>query len=326
MIVNWIVKLFWEPFERFCHFLPLIPIKCNVTVVAPGVTMFVLNNIVTKFLARFGGGFDYAVIYFIDDELFFDTGYSWASRTLKNKIFKSIDSGKVKYVLNSHDHEDHTGNNSLFSEHFQSAKIYSHRLAQMNVAFPPSKPWYRRFLFGPETASVVHAIPHEFTLQSKRLLQVIHTPGHTDGHICLYDPQNQILFSGDLFIAETLDTQLEEADRPQWITSLEKVLKLDVELILDGHGVVLKGNECRKALEAKLDFLCLLRQRVHQIAARGNVGQSELIKAINDTPGLVNFISLGEGWMSILTSGNFSRSNLIRGFLREYMDSKSQSN
>lgn len=322
MFANWIVKIFWAPFERFCHLLPLVPIKCQVTEVAPGVTMFVLNNVVTKFLAKFGGGFDYAVIYFIDGELFFDTGYSWASRTLKNKIFKQIDLQKVRYVVNSHDHEDHTGNNSLFTKHFPRAKIFAHKLAQMNVAFPPPKPWYRRFLFGPEEASEVHVIPRELKLQSQRDLQVIHTPGHTDGHICLYDPQNKILLTGDLFIAETLDTQLEEADGPQWITSLEQVLGLDIELILDGHGVVLRGADCRKALEAKLSFLRLLRQRVHHVAAQGNVGQAELIKAINDTPGLVNFLSLGEGWMSLITSGNFSRSNLIRGFLREYMDSR----
>lgn len=284
--------------------------------------MFVLNNVVTKFLSKFGGGFDYAVIYFVDGELFFDTGYSWASRTLKNKIFKGIDPSRVKFIINSHDHEDHTGNNLLFAHTFPHSKTYAHKLALMNVAFPPPKPWYRRFLFGPEDAAPIHEISSEIQLQSQRQLKVIHTPGHTDGHICLYDPKNKILFTGDLFISETLDTQLEEADGPQWIKSLEMILKLDIELILDGHGVVISGEACKQRLQAKLDYLRLLRARVHEIAAQGSIGQAEFIKELNNTPGLINFLSLGEGWMSILTSGNFSRSNLIRGFLKEYMDTK----
>lgn len=284
--------------------------------------MFVLNNVVTKFLARFGGGFDYAVIYFVDDELFFDTGYSWANRTLKNKIFKSIDLERVKFIINSHAHEDHTGNNLLFARTFPNSKTYAHKLALMNVFFPPPKPWYRRFLFGPEDATSVSEIPSELNLQSKRLLKVIHTPGHTDGHICLYDATNKILFTGDLFISETLDTQLEEADGPKWIKSLELILELDINLILDGHGVVISGDACKLRLQAKLDYLRLLRARVREIAAQGSIGQAEFIKALNNTPGLINFLSLGEGWMSLLTSGNFSRSNLIRGFLKEYMETR----
>lgn len=284
--------------------------------------MILLGNFVTKLLARFGGGFDYAVIYLVDDELFFDTGYSWANRTLKNQIFKNLDAENVRYIVNSHDHEDHTGNNTLFASHFPKAKLYSHKLAQLNVVFPPVKPWYRRFLFGPEEPCQVENIPSEFNLQSQRHIETIHTPGHTDGHICLYDSKSKILFSGDLFISESLDTQLEEADGPKWISSLENILKLNIELILDGHGVIISGDECRKRLVAKLNFLRVLREKVHAIASKGSVSQADLIKALNETPGIVNFLSDGEGWMSLITSGNFSRSNLIRGFLKEYWESK----
>lgn len=322
MIINWLIKIFWNPFERLCVQFPLVPIIAQTPVVAPGVKMVVLNNVVTRFLAKFGGGFDYAVIYLIDNELFFDTGYSWGRRTLKNRIFKELNPEKVKFIVNSHDHEDHTGNNSLFLSSFPQAKIYTHPQARMNLVYPPAKPWYRRFLFGPEEATPVDEVPDTIHLESKRTLQVIHTPGHTDGHICLYDPGNKILFTGDLFISETLDTQLEEADGPKWIESLEKVLQLEINLMLDGHGVVITGDACRKKLEAKLHFLRVLRSKVHEIAAKGSMSQESFIQALNDTPGIVNFLSAGEGWMSLITSGNFSRSNLIRGFLREYLDGK----
>lgn len=318
---NWIIKLFWEPFEAFCVAFPLVRIRYKVETVAPGVQLVILNNIVTKFLARFGGGFDYAVINLIDGELFFDTGYSWARRTLRGSVFKLINKENVKYIVNSHDHEDHTGNNSIFLQYFQNSKIYTHPLAKMNIAFPPEKPWYRRFLFGPESACDVQDLPKQFILSSSRIIEVLHTPGHTDGHICLYDRKNKILFTGDLFISETLDTQLAEADGPKWITSLEKILELEINLIVDGHGVVIRGEECQKKLKSKLEFLLLLKRKVFEILSQGPRSQSEIIKQLYNEPGIVNFLSLGEGWMSLITSGNFSRTNLISGFIREFISS-----
>jgi ribonuclease/clavin/mitogillin len=322
LIRSWIIKLFWNPFEKLCHIFPFVPINSEIKVVGPGIELIVLNNFVTKFLSAFGGGFDYAVIYLIDRELFFDTGYSWAKRTLQKKVFNLLDKNKVNFIVNSHDHEDHTGNNTFFLQSFPKAKVYLHKLAHLQVAFPPEKPLYRRFLFGPEEACPVHELPHSLRLASGRTLDVIHTPGHTDGHVCLYDPSTKTLFTGDLFISESLDTQLGEANGPKWINSLTEVLKLDIDLILDGHGVMIRGSECKSKLKKKLDFLTLLRGRVHELAARGETTQNQLIKGLNSTPGIVNYLSHGEGWMSMISSGDFRRSNLIRGFLEEYVATK----
>jgi len=71
--------------------------------------------------------------------------------------------------------------------------------------------------------------------------QVIWTPGHRAGHICLYEPQQKILFSGDC-INETMTPHIwllaEDSINPltEYIDSLEKIKKLDVKLILSGHG------------------------------------------------------------------------------------------
>ena len=271
MIKNWFIRFFWDPFEALSLAFPLIPIKFQILTVAPDVQMILLNNIATKFLSRFGGGFDYAVIYLINGELVFDTGYSWAQRILQKKVFHLIDMNKIRFIVNSHDHEDHTGNNSLFLKFTRMAKSYSHPLARVNILFPPPKPWYRRFLFGPEVPSEVELSPNFFTLSNGRVIEVIHTPGHTDGHICLYDRENKTLLTGDLFISELLDTQLAEANGPKWITSLEKVLELPIETILDGHGVILRGSECKNKLKLKLEFLLLLRSRVREITSHGAI-------------------------------------------------------
>jgi len=70
-------------------------------------------------------------------------------------------------------------------------------------------------------------------------LQVIHTPGHTPGHICLYFKQHRVLIAGDAL--RVVDGQLEgpgpqvTPDMPQALASLRK-LPGDVEYVLCYHG------------------------------------------------------------------------------------------
>lgn len=70
-------------------------------------------------------------------------------------------------------------------------------------------------------------------------LEVLHTPGHTPGHLCLYDPDKKILFSGDHILFditpnithwETLDDAL-----GVYLQSLDKIYALEVEKTLPGH-------------------------------------------------------------------------------------------
>jgi glyoxylase-like metal-dependent hydrolase (beta-lactamase superfamily II) len=70
-------------------------------------------------------------------------------------------------------------------------------------------------------------------------LKCIETPGHSPGHMCLYDINKKILFSGDhiLFdITPNISYWPEMGDSlREYLTSLEKVSKLDVSLVLPGH-------------------------------------------------------------------------------------------
>jgi len=70
-------------------------------------------------------------------------------------------------------------------------------------------------------------------------LRCVETPGHTGGHTCLYEPEKRLFFSGDHILVDiTPNISLWSEDgNPllEYLSSLEKILDLDVGLVLPGH-------------------------------------------------------------------------------------------
>jgi glyoxylase-like metal-dependent hydrolase (beta-lactamase superfamily II) len=73
----------------------------------------------------------------------------------------------------------------------------------------------------------------------------IETPGHTWGHMCLYEPTKRIFVSGDHILNDiTPNIQLwSDQWNPlkEYLASLDKVYKLDIELVLPGHRGIFKN-------------------------------------------------------------------------------------
>ncbi len=80
-------------------------------------------------------------------------------------------------------------------------------------------------------------------------LTAVHTPGHTNGHMCLYDADRQIFFSGDHVLGDITPNIASWSDDldplDDYLTSLAKVDKLDVELCLPGHRSVIQNYHGR---------------------------------------------------------------------------------
>jgi glyoxylase-like metal-dependent hydrolase (beta-lactamase superfamily II) len=80
--------------------------------------------------------------------------------------------------------------------------------------------------------------------------QVIHTPGHSPGSICLYWEKEKVLISGDVIFNPGIGrTDLPGGDSSQIIVSFELLRKLAVHHLLPGHGNLLAGEK-----EARLNF------------------------------------------------------------------------
>jgi glyoxylase-like metal-dependent hydrolase (beta-lactamase superfamily II) len=69
-------------------------------------------------------------------------------------------------------------------------------------------------------------------------LEVIWTPGHTEGGICLYSRENQVLFSGDTVFGDGYfgAFQGESGSYRSLLESLRKLTTIHVSVMLPGHG------------------------------------------------------------------------------------------
>lgn len=78
----------------------------------------------------------------------------------------------------------------------------------------------------------------------------VQTPGHTRGHMCLYEPDKKVFVSGDhILIDITPNIQLfSDRDDPlnDYLASLDKVYELDIDLVLPGHRRLIK--KCKERI------------------------------------------------------------------------------
>jgi len=81
------------------------------------------------------------------------------------------------------------------------------------------------------------------------LFECIETPGHSKGHICLYEPSKKIFIAGDHILVDiTPNISLWSDERNplnEYLMSLDKVYNLDVELVLPGHKSIFWNHKER---------------------------------------------------------------------------------
>ena len=79
----------------------------------------------------------------------------------------------------------------------------------------------------------------------------VETPGHTMGHMCLYEPNKRILVSGDHILGDITPNIQSWSDEGNpllsYLQSLDKVYELAVEVVLPGHRSIFRG--CRERIE-----------------------------------------------------------------------------
>ena len=147
----------------------------------------------------------------------------------------------IDVVICTHAHPDHLEAIPLFREkpalftlHQDEWQWMTTIGKQMGAAFGIDLDEFRPDFFLKEGALALNGIE----------LQILHTPGHSPGSVCLYWPAQKALFTGDLVFKEGVGrTDLPGGDGSKLKESIKGLMDLEVEWLLPGHGDMIAGAE-----------------------------------------------------------------------------------
>jgi cyclase len=176
---------------------------------------------------------------------------------------KSVTDKPVKYVLNTHQHGDHTGGNQKL---LPVAEIIIHENARANMV-AGKMPGVPRLTYSDQTGVY---------LGGKEVLAKHFGRGHTNGDAAIYFPALKVVHTGDLFVtgAPFIDYS-SGASAKDWPETLDGILKWDFDTVIPGHGPVSKRADLIKFR----DGFAKMRDRVSGMLREGK-GKDDVMKTL----------------------------------------------
>jgi len=204
-------------------------------------------------------------------------------------------------VVHTHHHEDHVGASARLASEL-GAEILAPAAAVALLARPYRRPAYRRIVWGQPRPVAARPLPDRVTIAGVPF-DVVRTPGHTPDHVCLFQPDERWLFTGDLYVAAQPPYLRAVEDAAVILASLERVAALRPRLLCCAHsGFVENGGE---ALRATIRKLRRLGEAAEALARRGLTVRAVTRRLLGP-----------EGWLTWISGGAFAKRHLVASLLR----------
>jgi cyclase len=175
-----------------------------------------------------GSGGNVAVLTTSEGVILVDDKFEQNVPEIQAKV-KSVSDKPIRYILNTHQHGDHTGGNQKLMA--DNVEILIHKNARANMV-TGKQPGIPRITYGDETAVY---------LGGKEVQAHYCGRGHTNGDAVIYFPAHRVLHTGDLFVngAPFIDYS-NGGSGVAWTSTLDEALKLDFDRVIPGHGPIMK--------------------------------------------------------------------------------------
>ena len=234
-----------------------------------------------------------------------DTGGSHQVGEALKLAIKKISKKPIKYVINTHVHQDHIfGNTAFISDetiiygHFNLKKALQERGSQYirQVSEAGDKVKGTRIIFphriiAETSPDQVKKLSNEITIDlgNRKLLLTSHATAHTYSDASVFDLKTKTFFVGDLVSDERAPTM--DGLVKNWIKVLNEIEKVDFKIMVPGHGKIQKDNTALKKTRTYLQVLYddvidalkkdMPAEKVIKIAAQTEKGKWILFDRVN---------------------------------------------
>lgn len=162
-----------------------------------------------------------------------------------------VDTRSLNMIINTHEHVDHFGANRYLQERIP---ILAHRYAATKIVSADDEVMLCRAHGEDPTGYQVNMWLENLNVLDLGdwFLKVLHTPGHTSGSLCIYEPRRKVLISGDtVFARGTISDISSSGSYGEYINSLARLNTMKIDLLLPGHGAISEDVEedIEKAIE-----------------------------------------------------------------------------
>lgn len=170
------------------------------------------------------------------------------------KNIRTVSDKPVKYVINTHQHGDHTGGNAKMA---QTAEIIAHRNVRANMVKNNQADMPPRITFSNETA--VH-------LGGVEVQAHHYGRGHTNGDAVIFFPDLQTVHMGDLFTnGMPFVDYANGGSTEEWVKTIDGALKLNFQTAIPGHGPIMTKADLQK----HRDKIATMRTRATELVRKG---------------------------------------------------------
>ncbi len=229
---------------------------------------------------------------YVVGDLLIDTGPACMSE----EFLKVVEPFNIETVVNTHAHSDHIGSNYAFPF------VFAHPEGFERLKNPKIEMLIEKFLYGVPKPSNPKEIPK--IIKDDYTFNALYTPGHSQDHISLYEPDKGWAFTGDLLLwspTREVSTDVKIYDA---IESLRRLSNLKIEILFPGHGPPFKKPN--EALRKQVENLETFEIQIKELHERG--WNSEKIR---------NEIFGKERLYAYLSKGKFSALNLVNSYIEK---------